>query len=224
MAFGVKMTVKNLFFDRAMVVREVGKMNAKALGKAGAFVRRRARSSLRRRKAVSSPGSPPSVHSSDSVATLKNILFAYDRANQSVIIGPVKLNLHSIVRSGIGPAAQNILASGAVPGTLEHGGLIGVRKEKDDQGNWVRIPFGKRRRLERYVPVWKATAKERAASTGVHTIRKGNRTLNFYRVPAPRSVIVYSKIAPRPFMGPALVAEAPNFPSLWVMSAGGAAA
>jgi hypothetical protein len=92
MTFGVKMEVKNLFFDRAMVIREVGKKNAAALSKAGAFVRRRARSSMRRRKAAAPPGSPPSAHSKDAVRTLKNILFAYDRQRQSVVIGPVRLN------------------------------------------------------------------------------------------------------------------------------------
>jgi hypothetical protein len=83
--------VKSMFFDRPAVAKAIGKANARALGKAGAFVRRRARSSLRRRKSVSMPGHPPSVHSSDSVKTLKNILFAYEPTRTSVVVGPVKL-------------------------------------------------------------------------------------------------------------------------------------
>ncbi len=153
MTFGVKMTVKNLFFDRAMVVREVGKWNAAALSKAGAFVRRRARSSLRRRKKQSAPGMPPSVHSDDAVATLKNILFAYDRSNMSVVIGPVLLNG----------------SQGSVPALHEFGGVKTLRRT-----------FGKKN---------------------------------------PRVVIRQARYPARPFMGPALAAEAPNFPSLWSSTA-----
>jgi hypothetical protein len=149
MTFGVKMTVKNLFFDRALVVREVGKANAKALSKAGAFIRRRARSSMRRRKKPSPPGQPPSAHSKDAVRTLKNILFAYDRANMSVVVGPVRLN-------GEG---------GSVPGLHEFGGTKTLR----------------------------TTAGQRN----------------------PRIVLRPARYPARPFMGPALVAEAPNFPMLW---------
>jgi hypothetical protein len=156
--FGVKMTVKNLFFDRAMVVREIGKINAAALSKAGAFVRRRARSSMRRRKKASTPGSPPSAHSTDTVATLKNILFAYDRQRQSVVIGPVRLN-------GSG---------GSVPALHEFGGTQTVRRFRRQNGRNQLIP-----KLAHYPP--------------------------------------------RPFMGPALKAEAHNFPNLWASNSRAAA-
>ena len=46
MAVGVDVKMKNFFFDRLLVQRELGKDNAKALSKIGAFVRRRARSSM----------------------------------------------------------------------------------------------------------------------------------------------------------------------------------
>jgi hypothetical protein len=155
--FGMTAAVKELFFDRKLVQREVGKENAKALSKAGAFVRKRARSSMRRRKASSPPGQPPSAHSKDPVASLKNILFAYDPRNMSVVIGPVLL-------SG---------KHGSVPALHEFGGVATVRRRGKQVGQ--------------------ATARQ-------------------VRYPA------------RPFMGPALVAEAPKFPSLWVSSAGGRAA
>lgn len=211
--FGVKMTVKNLFFDRAMVVREIGKINAAALSKAGAFVRRRARSSLRRRKKPSAPGSPPSVHSTDNVATLKNILFAYDRQRQSVVIGPVRLNVHSATWGDEG----RVFTTGAVPGIHEHGGRVGHRMIKGADGKFERIPFGQRRKAERLVPVWKATAAERAASKGVARLpmRNGNGMANFYIIPNPPSVIVWKDYPARPFMGPALKTEAGNFPNLW---------
>jgi hypothetical protein len=176
MSFGVTMKVKNMFFDRALVKREVGKQNAAALGKIGAFVRRRARSSMRRRKSASAPGHPPSAHSKDPVATLKNILFAYDRANMSVVIGPVLLNG----------------SRGSVPALHEFGGAANVREKKivnplSGQFEW--------------------------APTG----RRGAR-------PGQQTRIRQAQYAARPFMGPALAAEAPGFPSLWVTSAGGRAA
>jgi phage gpG-like protein len=158
--FGLSMKVTKFFFDRKSVQDQVGKKNAKALAKAGAFVRRRARSSLRRRKRVSSPGSAPSVHSQDKVATLRNILFAYDRQAQSVVIGPVRLNG----------------SQGSVPALHEFGGRAIIRRNRN--------------------------RRERARQQ-----------------PAVRM----ASYPARPFMGPALKAEAPKFPSLWVGNSAGAA-
>ena len=57
----------------------------KVLARFGAFVRRRARTSIRKRKGTSPPGQPPYAH----VGLLRRfILFAYDAARQSVVIGP----------------------------------------------------------------------------------------------------------------------------------------
>ena len=48
---------KRYFFDRQAVIDAVGQANARNLSRAGSFVRRSARSSLRRRKRVSVAGS-----------------------------------------------------------------------------------------------------------------------------------------------------------------------
>lgn len=94
------------FFDRAEIDKKVAAGQKKALGKFGAFVRTRARSSIRKRKRVSLPGQPPSSH----VGTYKNLIFfAYDPVAESVVIGPVKFK------------------KGNVPALLEHGGPA-VRK------------------------------------------------------------------------------------------------
>lgn len=209
--FGVAFSQKKVFFDRANVQREVGKANARALSRHGAFVRRRARSSLRRRKRTSRPGEKPSVHTTDSVATLKNIWFAYDSKNQSVVVGPLRLNLHSALWGSGGRE----LTTGAVPGILEHGGRVGIRKMRQPDGSYKRVPFGLRRKPERLVPVWKATAAEKTASAGVVTLYRGGRALNFYRIPNPPSVIVWANIAARPFMGPAGLEEIRREPNLW---------
>lgn len=83
---------KKTFFDRIKVEKAVERARLKNLSKCGAFVRTAARSSLRRRKKTSLPGMPPSVHSKDAFATLKNILFGYDAATKGVIVGPVGIN------------------------------------------------------------------------------------------------------------------------------------
>lgn len=83
------MSIKSNFFDRAKVQRAVDKGRRKALSKAGAFVRQRAKTSIRKRKKISSPGSPPSSH----VGLLRKFMwFAYDKPNDSVVVGPVRLN------------------------------------------------------------------------------------------------------------------------------------
>lgn len=109
MAASIKM--KALFFDRDRVLKAADRMTRKALSKGGAFIRRRARSSIRKRKGVSNPGSPPSSHT----GRLRNaILFAYDPARKSVVIGP-----HQAGKSGRGAAV------------LEQGGsqvVVGLRK------------------------------------------------------------------------------------------------
>lgn len=78
----------------------------KALAKFGAFVRQRAKTSIKTRAGTSRPGRPPFSHT----GTLKKfIYFSYDPARKSVVIGPTLA----------GPM------SGA-PAALEHGGA-GVR-------------------------------------------------------------------------------------------------
>lgn len=213
MAVGVQFKQKRFFFDRPYVAAQIGKLNAAFLSRVGAFTQRRARSSLRRRKRVSLPGQPPSVHSDNPVATLKNIWFAYEPANQSVVIGPLRLNLHSATWGEGGRA----LTTGAVPGILEHGGRVGIRKMKMPDGTFQRIPFGRRRKERRLVPVWKATPADKAASSGVVRLplKNGKGMANFYQIIDPPAIIIWVNIAPRPFMGPAGMIETKNA-SLWL--------
>lgn len=90
------------FFDRAKVINAVSKAERKVLSKTGAFVRQRARTSIRKRKGISKPGSPPFSH----VGLLRRgILFAWDDASRTVVIGPALLR----------PTSR-------VPHVLEYGG------------------------------------------------------------------------------------------------------
>ena len=94
---------KGMFFDSPKVMRAVDKATRRVLSKFGAFVRRGAKSSIRKRKRASEPGSPPSSHT----GLLKQfIYFGYDPAARSVVIGPARLNK----------------TSGTAPAALEYGG------------------------------------------------------------------------------------------------------
>jgi hypothetical protein len=87
MSMVIDKTVVDRFFDRARVQAIVKRKHLRVLSKAGAFVRTRARSKLRPRKRSALPGQPPSVHSTGFMS-LRNVLFALHRDNESVVIGP----------------------------------------------------------------------------------------------------------------------------------------
>ena len=98
---------KDSFFDRSKVMRAVERGRRKALSRYGAYVRKIAQNSMKRRKGVSPPGMPPYAH----VGLLKqHIYFMYDAAKQSVVIGPIIIKAGSIV-----------------PSLLEYSGTIGKK-------------------------------------------------------------------------------------------------
>ncbi|MGH7130060.1 MAG: hypothetical protein ACREIV_15925 [Planctomycetaceae bacterium] len=108
---GMKLNqAKGLFFDQPAVMNAVDRAERKVLSRFGAFVRRGARSSIRKRKAVSQPGSPPSSH----VGLLKrNIFFVYEPERSNVVIGSILLNKGT-----------------DAPALLEHGGTVTRRRKK----------------------------------------------------------------------------------------------
>lgn len=118
MAIPTRISMKKAFFDRKAVIDALDDAKLKALSKAGAFVRTRSRSSIRKRKGSSIPGRPPSSHT----GLLKNnIFFAYDSARNSVIIGPAKLNKPT-----------------TAPEVLEHGGTTTVTRLRHRNGKLTR--------------------------------------------------------------------------------------
>ena len=85
----IGMVTKSMFFDTAKVKKAVSTGTRKVLSKFGAFVRTAARHSIRKRKAVSEPGQPPSSH----VGLLRKLIyFGYDPSRKSVVIGPTPLH------------------------------------------------------------------------------------------------------------------------------------
>lgn len=79
--------MKYVFFDERAVRSALDAGTRKALSKFGAFVRRRAKSSIRKRRRISRPGEPPSSHTGK---LRKSIYFGYDAQNKSVVVGPTK--------------------------------------------------------------------------------------------------------------------------------------
>ncbi len=111
--------ITKYFFDKEHLQSKVAASERRLLSKIGAYVRQRAKSSIRKRKATSQPGQPPSSHE----GTLrKYILFGYDPGKKSVVVGPILF----------GPKT-------GAPSRLEYGGPGTTRKGK--AGFWRPRPF-----------------------------------------------------------------------------------
>jgi hypothetical protein len=168
---------KNWFFDRPRVLAMVAARKQRAMGRAGAFVRQRAKTSIRTRKKPSAPGRPPSSHT----GILKRfIFFSYDAARQSVVVGPTKTN-----QVFFDAAFRPVTGTG--PGALEFGGAVTLL-EWFFAGRWQRADLRSRRRLA-------------SRPTRSRTVR----------------------MAARPYMRPAMLAELPKFAGLFRTPAGAAA-
>jgi hypothetical protein len=117
----IGMNFKSLFFDRPKVTNAVDKTSRRVLSRFGAFVRRGAKSSIRKRKSVSQPGNPPSSHT----GRLKRLIFfVFDPRRKSVVIGPVGFR------------------KSEAPELLEYGGTTTIeRQDKRERANYQARPF-----------------------------------------------------------------------------------
>jgi hypothetical protein len=77
---------KLMFFDRREIESKTEAAAVRVQGRFGSYVRRRAQTSMRRRKGgTSAPGSPPFAK----VGTLRKLLFfGYDEATRTTVVGP----------------------------------------------------------------------------------------------------------------------------------------
>lgn len=111
---------KGKFFDPKKITDPAERAQLKMLAKHGAYVRRKAKSMIRRRKRVSSPGEPPSSHSGE----LRNFIFFFvEKADKNVITGPILLNSK---RNNSPPN----------PSLLEHGGDAVRRRWNAKKREW----------------------------------------------------------------------------------------
>lgn len=115
----IDLRIKSLFFDRAKVVDALDRATRRALARIGAFIRQRAKTSIRSRKGSAPPGQPPHAHTG---LLRRFILFGYDPATRSVVIGPAKLN-----------------RSTAAPSVLEFGGQTTVESYRSRRGQVRRV-------------------------------------------------------------------------------------
>jgi len=95
--------VKRMFFDSKTVRQKTDKATRRVLSRFGAFVRQTAKRSIRKRKKISAQGQTPSSHTG---LLRRFILYAYQQARRSVIIGPKRLGSKR----------------GQAPSALEYGG------------------------------------------------------------------------------------------------------
>lgn len=107
--------------DVPKLLERSDRRNKRVLFRAGAYARTVMRNSMRRRKGVSPPGTPPNAH----VGTLKRLIsFAVDTTEQSVVAGPE-------IFSGKGTTRTNK----TIPDLMDSGGaaLIDTVSGKDRQ-------------------------------------------------------------------------------------------
>lgn len=216
------MAVKSWFFNRKEVTDRMTAATHQVFNRFGATVRKIARRSLKDRAygIYSSPGKPPYSHRSFYIKKdikaakaagqpkpawqwpgLKYIFYAYAPNRQSVIIGPAR------DRPPVVPT---------VPEILEHGGMSRGRRSKrmvfsvgdfgpvevgGSRGRWANTPTGKVRVVR--IPI--KTGRQAARATFLH---------NTHRLGGTNS----SRIAARPFMGPAYRTGMTYLPKMWLDS------
>ena len=112
----VVFTAKQMFFDRSKVEKAELRARKKVLSKFGAFVRTRARSSMRpggKKHKSAAAGEPPRTH----VGLLKKLLyFGWDESSETVVVGPVPFK------------------TGKVPRLMEQGGTATIERVKFRKG------------------------------------------------------------------------------------------
>ena len=139
--FDLKLSdAKRAFFDRAGVIAATTAAERQVLSRFGAYVRQRARTSIRPRVGTSRPGSPPFSH----VGLLRQfILFSFEPLRGGVLIGAMQLNAKA----------------GDAPRLLEHGGTA----QRLRRGKLVRCEYRPRpfmqpafdQELPRLPPLWR---------------------------------------------------------------------
>jgi len=194
--------VKNVFFDRQVVIDRIGKARAAVLSKAGAFIRRTAKGKIRYAKSASKPGSPPHAHASKKGgkdSPLRELIFfAYDPQSNSVVVGPTPFH---------GPAI--------VPRVLELGGTVSGRKNplrrnhKIGDGGEIRLD-GRPGRTTKKNPFGKMVTYVRLQTQA--QVDRANRLQEELYGPLE---IGPTSIAARPYMGPSLEENLPKLPELW---------
>ena len=165
-----------VFFDRAPVMDAFSRVQRRNLSRVGGWIRKTARRSIRRRKKASAPGRPPHKHGGHSWLTAL-LVYGWDPASESVVIGPQQLNKVSFT-------ANMTPVRGTVPSVLEYGGAVHVLEEWTGRG-WRRKDL-----------------RRRGSVADVAALRESGRDNVFRKRPIRKRRV---RVAARPFMAPALL-------------------
>lgn len=188
-----------VYFERTKVVDRVRTGEVRAITRESAFTRKVARSSIRKRKRASAPGTPPSSH----IGRLKNLLYyAIEQKKQiSSVIGPTLWG--------------NPRGSAPVPHILEYGGTAvsnGHRRERKIGGVGIiyigNSPASKTVKAPNGTVYHVRFAKIRTSSQ--LALANANET-QIYGPLRPHKVQVFA----RPYMGPALQAALSRHADFW---------
>lgn len=115
MTFSLEAKITEIRIERQRMRRAAERASRRSVVRSLAFIRTKTRSNvLRRRKKVSQPGKPPSVHSKDPTKSLKKIRFDYDNQSMSGVVGPVHFKANR----------YGVRSQTTTPNTLEFGGTL----------------------------------------------------------------------------------------------------
>jgi hypothetical protein len=179
---------KKLFFDTKAVQRKMKSGTRKALSKAGAVVRRKARDILGRKvkNAKANPaGKPPKTRSGE--PNLKTIYFIPNDAGDSVIVGPIGFNGKG--NPGLHEHGGSAVIKTPVSQFKKRGKVKKPRLKKDKNGNSIHS--------QKLGPKKPRQLKKRPDGA--------SKLFTSVTINLPK----------RPFMGPALEAKKREFPALF---------
>ena len=183
---------RKIFMDLTAVRTPIDRASRQVHSRFGAFVRKKAKWSIRKRKKSSVAPAPPSSHT----GFLKRlIVFNVENNGRNVVIGPLLMGRRVVDGSPIGGMT--------VPEVLEYGGSISV-----DEYQREYTPNGRSQVISMGIDPdrWHRIGKKRLWHKGGQPLRirqRRRRTLS---------------IAARPFMQPAFDAELPKLAGMWADS------
>lgn len=208
--------VKELFFDRAAVIKAVGRAAARNLARSGALLMRIARNSMRYSKKSAPPGQPPRAHKPNPLLR-KLLFFSFDPGTESVVVGPERIG------KGVAPALMEYGGEETVLNTRRRLRKVGDGGEirtsaaavgRDAAGRFVAMANGATSKVVKDTLLGKRVV---VTYTKLRTQAEADRSNQIQeRLYGPMRV--RSQIAARPYMGPALEKARPSLTQLWANS------
>ncbi len=157
------------FFDSKKIMRSVGRATRKILSKMGAYIRTRARSSIKSRKGVSAAGHPPFSHKSQKIKAFDKWLIARGREPEGKSSQPEGIRQILFAYTEKAGAASVVIGAmgrpGRAPELLEYGGTAKRTPPPPDGGPRITVraryrprPFmgpAMLKEQQRFVQMWR---------------------------------------------------------------------